>query len=314
MLDRIRLGSPNEGDIIALKSRLIGEDQTSVTIEQAVQFHTETFGAVNDCVCLLPTHEKVDRFNDCMLSMLKAKGVEIVEIEAIDRDINNKMKVSKRPKKVRAEEWKKKSSETAGLDALLKIGVGARVMLRRNLNVEKGFVNGSLGTVKKILFNELRQPYEIEVVFDHDAQAQRIAKIKVDFELSSKVFIERQQFPLCLAYAITIHKSQGLTLNNVMADVGSAIFEDGMIYVALSRAKKLSSIFLIDFDVASIGCKQIAAEEYNRLREQYNILHPNEKLDKLPRYNNLPQPYATERACRKRKVVLRLETSKEAGN
>jgi ATP-dependent DNA helicase PIF1 len=60
--------------------------------------------------------------------------------------------------------------------------------------------------------------------------------------------VKRQQIPLILAYAVTIHKCQGATLDSALIDIGSSTFERGQAYVALSRVKSLDSLYLYDLD------------------------------------------------------------------
>jgi hypothetical protein len=102
-------------------------------------------------------------------------------------------------------------------------------------------------------------------------------------------------FNISIAWAITIHKSQGLSLDGVLVDLGLNIFEAGMSYVALSRARSLKNVYLIDFEPSSLNCNVKAVYEYNRLRKKFqpsfpiflnwNIL-PDKKKDPLI-YNKL---------------------------
>ena len=80
------------------------------------------------------------------------------------------------------------------------------------------------------------------------------------------LYVYREQFPLILAYALTIHKCQGLSLDCAIDDLSEKVFIAGMAYVALSRVRMLSSSHLIAFDPeASTQC----LEEVNRLRETF---------------------------------------------
>ena len=71
-------------------------------------------------------------------------------------------------------------------------------------------------------------------------------KINSKFQILDKAFVIRHQFPIASAYAITIHKSQGLTLHNVVIDIGNNVFTCGQSYVALSRVTSLSGLYLIN--------------------------------------------------------------------
>ena len=69
------------------------------------------------------------------------------------------------------------------------------------------------------------------------------------------------QYPLKLAYGITIHKSQGMTLENVVVDC-NRIFEEGQAYVALSRVKKLEGLYLKGFSADKIKANQKVVDFY----------------------------------------------------
>lgn len=80
------------------------------------------------------------------------------------------------------------------------------------------------------------------------------------------------QIPLILAWALTIHKSQGATLDIAEIDVGSGIFECGQTYVALSRVKSLEGLFLTNFDASKIKINKKVKMFYDELDRAHDIL------------------------------------------
>jgi ATP-dependent DNA helicase PIF1 len=85
------------------------------------------------------------------------------------------------------------------------------------------------------------------------------------------------QVPLILAWALTIHKSQGATLDAAEIDVGSGIFECGQTYVALSRVKSLNGLYLTSFDVTKIKINKKVKAFYEALN-MYNNESESENL------------------------------------
>ncbi|MGE4569378.1 MAG: HRDC domain-containing protein [Bacteroidales bacterium] len=133
-------------------------------------------------------------------------------------------------------------------EALLALKEGARVMfLRNDISPVKRFFNGKIGTV--IRFAE----QSIEVLPDGDTEPVRVEpeawhNTRYHLEPSTGMITETvigsfKQFPLRLAWAITIHKSQGLTFEKVIVDAGRA-FAHGQVYVALSRCRSLEGLVL----------------------------------------------------------------------
>lgn len=96
-----------------------------------------------------------------------------------------------------------------------------------------------------------------------------IDRVKGKFEGFPGAFIYRNQFPITLAYGITIHKSQGMSLECCIVDIGNNIFSCGQTYVALSRVTSLNDLHLINFDPANIKAQTSSINEYNRLKKQY---------------------------------------------
>jgi ATP-dependent exoDNAse (exonuclease V) alpha subunit len=170
-------------------------------------------------------------------------------------------------KKVRADhtgvEAAKASSDVAeGLHTEVDIAIGARIMLTRNLWVEKGLVNGAMGTVRDISWKEGQDPSKdlpeaIMVQFDNyrgpffaeDADGSGFVPIfpsTTRFEFNG-VDCTRTQFPLRIAYAITVHKAQGLTLPRIVLNITGKDFALGLSYVAISRVKTFDGLLFDEF-------------------------------------------------------------------
>ena len=154
-------------------------------------------------------------------------------------------------------------SRMAGLEAVLTLAIGAGVMLRRNIDVTMGLVNGAMGTVFGIYSTH------VLIKFDHIDKPCQIEKMTTKFMLMKNMYIHRKQYPLILAFAITIHKCQGLSLDTAIIDLSQEVFGDGMAYVALSRVRTLSGLHLITLDSGCIRANNPCIGEINRLRSKY---------------------------------------------
>ena len=130
----------------------------------------------------------------------------------------------------------------------LKIKVGANVMFIKN-DPEGRWVNGTLGTVSECLDKKKKN---IKVKINnktHKVEREEWNKVRFTYDEDSDEVLEEvissfKQFPIKLGWAVTIHKSQGLTLESCSVDLGSGAFATGQAYVALSRCKNLNSLHL----------------------------------------------------------------------
>ena len=212
-------------------------------------------------VCLFPTRKACEEHNMNMLSILDAKLEHLICTDEIDETTSTR-KWSKKAYDA-LKKLNKDCNLTAGLEAELVIAIGARVMLRRNLDTKRGLVNGSLGTVTAI------SSQHVTVKFYHISEPCPIERVRSKFMLMKSYYIYRKQYPLILAYAITIHKCQGLSLNSAIIDLSNKVFSPGMAYVALSRVRSLNGLHLTNFDPSSIMVSETSLKEVNRLRGIY---------------------------------------------
>jgi ATP-dependent exoDNAse (exonuclease V) alpha subunit len=137
-----------------------------------------------------------------------------------------------------------KASCLAGEELALK--KGALVMFLKN-NFELGYVNGTMGTVSEC------NPGENPIVLTRDGRyiTVPLASWEIEDELGKTVLAMVQQYPLRLAWAITVHKSQGMTLDEALIDL-SRSFTPGMGYVALSRVRTLEGLHLLGFNEVAL--------------------------------------------------------------
>ncbi|MBU4481350.1 AAA family ATPase [Patescibacteria group bacterium] len=136
---------------------------------------------------------------------------------------------------------------------------GAFVMFVRN-NLEQGFVNGTLGIVEK--FDDDGFP----VVETKTGRRIKVFPEKWRIEEDDEVKAEIRQLPLRLAWAITVHKSQGMTIDACEIDLRKS-FEPGMGYVALSRTSSLEGIRLVGFNDIALRVNEEALKMDKRFQE-----------------------------------------------
>ena len=133
-----------------------------------------------------------------MMQQLTTEVHELVCTDEVDQTSSTKKWNKKAVEQL--EKLNNDCSRTAGLEAKLLLAVGARVMLRRNIDTTTGLVNGALGTVLSITSER------VSVQFDHVSKPHHVEKVQTKFMVMKNFYVYREQFPLILAYAVTIHK------------------------------------------------------------------------------------------------------------
>ena len=224
---------------------------------------------------LFPTKNKVEQINISKMNNLHGE----------EREFNMKyvknLEMTKSEKEIRREFTEKdiqlELDFLAGnlrCDKEIKLKIGANVMSIINIKSPQGDIlicNGSQGVVKgfcestgcpKVKYNN-----GIEMVMTrHIWESDKIPGIGIS------------QIPLILSWALTIHKSQGASLDAAEIDAGNGIFECGQTYVALSRVKSITGLYLTSFDPKRIRINKKVKEFYESLRLYHETKDTNEEI------------------------------------
>ncbi|KAI9115688.1 hypothetical protein K1719_013357 [Acacia pycnantha] len=185
---------------------------------------------------ILPLNKQVERVNQERLDSLQE---EVVVYNAVDHG---------------AQPWKGQLNMGMAPDSV-SICEGARVMLVKNLNTWKGLVNGATGEVVGFAnaksYDEVCPHMLLPIVKFDSGGAMVVEPATWQVMHGEEVVAWRKQIPLLLAWALSIHKCQGMTLDRIHTNLSSA-FGCGMVYVALSRVRSLKGLHLSGFTRSKI--------------------------------------------------------------
>jgi hypothetical protein len=208
LLNRVRVSQVNASDLSVLNAK-----------------YNPTFSGNGSDYIILATHNNI--VNETNLTKLNQLTTELFTYEA---NVTGTFPDKHKP-----------------TDHYLKLKVGAQIMFIKNDTGEyKRYYNGKVGKIKEL------EEASISVVFDDESEVEieRAVwnNIQYSYNREQKKIVEEivgtfEQFPIRLAWAITVHKSQGLTFEKVIADLGRA-FAPGQVYVALSRCTSFSGLML----------------------------------------------------------------------
>lgn len=244
ILNQIREGRLNKSSYERLMSRCIPcEDDTILPTK------------------ILPRRHDVNRINEREMKSLdnQERKFEMQVVKTFSEDT----KICINPEQIRTDLENLKNNLMAEKELTLK--VGAQVMCIVNMDTEgtNPVVNGSRGVV--IDFTEAGIPIVkfkcglVKTINYH------IWELEGEMEMKKGYGIK--QIPLILAWAITIHKSQGSTLELAEIDIGNGIFECGQSYVALSRVKDIDGLYLRSFNPSKIKISKKVQEFYKTLKD-----------------------------------------------
>ena len=162
-------------------------------------------------------------------------------------------------------------------EKVIKMKLGAHVMCILNIKTEDGgdvlICNGSQGMITD--FCEYTKCPKVK--FNNGVEMIMMAHVWTSDKIPG---VAVSQVPLILSWAVTIHKSQGLTLDAAEIDAGSGIFECGQTYVSLSRVKNLHGLYLTAFDVTKIKINKKVKDYYEALRlyKELNAVKVDENI------------------------------------
>ena len=211
ILDRLSSGDSTLSDYQVLKTRFT----TNVDIQTQKKF--------NNALRLFSTKEAVEKFNNMKLLTLQDEDGNLLPVARIPAQHHGSGASQGRP------------DEAGGLMPVLYVGPGIRIMLRSNLWVKKGLVNGVMGTVVDLLYEEGKQspdnpPAILMVKFDSyqgpgigPDRLVPVSQVVRSWTRQGEVNqCSRQQFPVVVCYGCSIHKSQGLTLDQVSESLNTS--------------------------------------------------------------------------------------------
>jgi ATP-dependent DNA helicase PIF1 len=235
------------------------QDTTSVLINRFRKELDNPYGI--EPVQLFPTREKANEINQRYFREINSekeiKSYSLkISIEPSSEENNPLSSEGNNP------DIERKIKAQLPIDDTIQLCIGCQVILVVNLSVEEGLVNGSHGRIQS--FNENGEP----VVIFSNGKIKNIAIYTWDID-EGIGSVSASGLPLILGYGCTIHRSQGMSLDLAIIDIGKNVFTGsggyGQIYVALSRVRSLEGLSILNFDPTRIKCHPKVIEFYNNI-------------------------------------------------
>jgi ATP-dependent DNA helicase PIF1 len=245
------------------------QDTTSLLIQQFRKNIENSYGIMP--VQLFPTRDSANEVNQKHFADLsKANEINTFTMK-IDISVRTEMmeddKSSTAASQAASESTDIKINRAKSqlpIDDSIDLCIGCQVILVINLSIEDGLINGSKGKIEH--FNENGEP----VIMFANGIRRAIALHEWEIEDGPHI-IKAHGLPVILGYGCTIHRSQGMSIDLAIIDIGRSIFKGaggyGQIYVALSRVRTLQGLSILNFDPSRIKCHPKVIEFYKRLDE-----------------------------------------------
>lgn len=258
----------NETDLVSFLDKIrIGHIDESV--KSKMKLFNENLNYNENFTHLYPTKAGVNYHNKLCLDKLKTE--------------THTFKANIRPKKTFKINLNKDNikfpNDTSVMEILV-LKIGSFIIINKNIDLENGLVNGTQGILKSINYDD-----SLTITTTKGFTFQ----IKKDIWEFPNYYIE--QYPIRLAWAITIHKSQGMGIDRLSVDIGSNIFSEHQVYVALSRATNGKYLHIKKYDINSIRINRDVVNYYLDLKKKSNnwiqITDENSKIYYCNQVNGL---------------------------
>lgn len=262
ILNKIRVGEITKNGFDTLKSRVVSEIQLKNLLDKEIK-----------PVIFFPTNTKVDHFNKKFHDKLSDINSKTFHIDVIrpnklsmetsylsDDEIDNRIKIFKNENQP------------------INLKIGDQVIC--NHNIDKEIVNGSSGIIVDII--------EYPIVKFTNGINKIMEPIILSDEGIPGLFYKK--IPLQYGWALSIHKSQGLSVDECLVDVGSSIFAPGQMYTALSRVKTIEGLYIKDFDIHKICLVDNDVKEFYKKSKKHKIDVSNIDISKI-NLSNLSNKY-----------------------
>lgn len=240
----------DENFVRVLTSIRFGHIDESVSQLVDKMCEPKTWHEETEPVLLYPTRSQAERYNRGKLDELETQQETYVAED-----------------KIFATGVTSRTLDSCPAHSEITLKVGAQVMLVKNVN--NVLVNGTVGVITRFVIISLPDreiPYSVPVVrftlADGNVVTRHVLKETWSMQQSSgRIICSRTQIPLILSWAVTIHKSQGKTIQFLRVDLGKS-FAPGQVYTALSRAVSLETLEVINFDPGLIKVDPKSLEFY----------------------------------------------------